>query len=367
MTASFDYLKVKKNKKFKDEKDEDLVKLAQQDMDKYRMECDWSCPSCSKSVPYVDSLIISGESYIHEIRACNLNIECNSSDSCKKKMDLKRNDNKGFQSEAFEELFARYQGWIIHESEKAKAIDSPEEIYGELCAAFSKIVGMFAREGDFSKTSEKWFSSFFYKSIQNKISDIQKTKNYQKRSPLIKCEVCGEYVGKITSKHLLSQGHEEFVKELYIDLGKQVLADSGEIAYYEHNSSALEKRAIFLGAFSIARKEKREATNLLKLRALTVYFDIYPNAKTKNNLLSTNMPIDEEETSTIEDTHCESVTTSQNTSAVDEIFIKETVDMLVKIFYEENIRNSAVVDKMFKSENINEVKRKTIIKEIIFD
>jgi len=366
MSASFEYLRIEKKKKFKDAKDEELVKQAQQETDEYRMYCDWTCPECKKSVSYIDSLLILDEIYIHETRAYALNIKCEKSDSCKKKMSLHRRDGKTFSSDAFEELFARYQGWIVHESERAKAIDSPEEIYGDLCAAFSKVVSMFARTGDFSKTSEKWFSSFFYKSIQNKISDIQKTKNYQKRSPLIKCEVCGDYIGKITSKHLLSEGHETFVKKLYIEIGEHILSDSGEIHYYD-NRDEYERRALILGAMSLAKKDKREVIKKLISRALALYFDTYPNAKSKNYLLSTNMPIDEEENNTIEDTYCKSVTTVNPVGAVEDIYIQETVNMLVEIFYDNNEKNSNLINRMFKSGDISLNKRKIIIKEIIFD
>lgn len=365
--STFDYLKIKRNKDFKDIKDEDLVKQAQIDMDSYRNECFWSCPKCSKSVSYTDSLSCLNEKYIHEVRACNLNVKCDILTSCKKKMDLKNKNDVQFSSAAFDEIFARYQGRIVHESEKAKIIDAPEEIYGELCSSFSKIVGMFARSGDFSKTSERWFSSFFYKSIQNKISDIQKTKNYKKRSPLIKCEVCGEYIGKITSKHLMSNGHEMFVKKLYMDIGSQILFDSGEYYYYKENSEEVENRCMVLGAIYLAKKDRKEITEILRSKILSIYFKLYPNTQVKNNILSTNIPIDEDESVTLEDTNCESVTLVGETGMIDDIFMQETVDMLVDIFYERNEKNYYSINKMFKEEDISLIKRKAIIKEIIFD
>lgn len=365
MTASFEYLQVKKKKKYKEVKDEDLVKEAQMDMDNYRSRCEWSCPSCGKKDSYTNSILKTGELYVHEIRSYNLGIKCDSSSSCKKKMDLVSNNSEEFHSDAFDELFARYQGWIIYESEKARGIDSPEEIYCELCGSFSKIVGMFARGDNFSKVSEKWFSSFFYKSMKNKISDIQKTKNYQKRSPMVKCEICGEYVGKITAKHLLSPGHEEFVQKIYASIGRQILEDSGEINYYE-SEKEIERRSLILGAINLSRKEKSKANEILKRKALLMYFTLYPHAKTKNNLLSTNMPIDEEENSTIEDTKCESVTSCGTQNAVEDIYVQETVDILVNVFYENNKKNSKIVDRMFR-DDLNHSRKTTIIKEIIYD
>ena len=129
-------------------------------------------------------------------------------------MVLNRDDGKDFSSPYFNELYARYQDRIISEANRCKDIECPYEIYGILCGFFMKIAGKFNRNTNMVKTGERWFGSYFWRSIKNKVADIKKTKNYGKRAPGVVCAICNSEVGQITSNHLVLAGHEEIFHQV---------------------------------------------------------------------------------------------------------------------------------------------------------
>ena len=146
--ADFDTIKIKKNDQLKDFEDYSLIKRAQEDIDRYRMGCYWSCPKCEYVVEYSDSLVVFDSCYIHELKCFNKLKKGKKGIvryECKSKMKLIRPDEKVFDSIYFNELFARYQDRLIWESKKSYAIDSPDEVYCFLAGYFSKIVSQFAR------------------------------------------------------------------------------------------------------------------------------------------------------------------------------------------------------------------------------
>jgi len=214
----FDYLKIKKNKDLSNLSDFELVKLSQNDIDESRSKCYWKCPdkNCKgNDILYIHSLLENGVLYIHEKRCPCKKMINKRKIICNKKMIL-CGEEKPFDSIYFNELFARYQNYIVRESLNYKNIDSPDEIYCTLISSFFKTVFQFNRDikSTLSNTSEKWFYSFFLTSLKNKLADMQKTKNYNKRNPLTTCLICGKEVNQINGDHLLEPGHEIINKDL---------------------------------------------------------------------------------------------------------------------------------------------------------
>jgi hypothetical protein len=180
-----DVVKIQKEESLSGFSDLELVRLSQNDIDAYRKRCVWICRSCGFRMPYLDSPLHRGEYDVHSMKCAKMMKKTNRSNYkvCNKFMVLKHLDDISFDSVYFNELFARYQDRLIHESRKSYSIDAPDEIYCFLLGTFTKIVGQFARDLFFQSKSDKWFSSFFWTSIQNRLADLQKTASYLKRTP----------------------------------------------------------------------------------------------------------------------------------------------------------------------------------------
>lgn len=294
----FDVIKITRDEKLVDYTDYRLVKLTQRDVDEYRSECYWQCPDCGYKIPYKHSLLITGKYYIHEMRCPDETYSGRSFKECKCKMILIREDDKGFDSVYFNELFARYQERIVWESKKSFAVDSPDEVYSTLTYAFLKIVLQFARDPNFTSKSDKWFSSFFWRSAQNKIADLQKTNTYNKRCPTVKCAICGKNIGQITTRHLSMPGHEVLLEEIFASYGLSVLYDSGEIKYYkgyQNKESKIRNRSIFIGKSIFYRKKDNEKRRIFESECLEFYSRMFPNALFKNNVSSINITVGEDD------------------------------------------------------------------------
>ena len=132
-------LSLKKDKQLAEINDQTLVRLAQKEIDDYRMKCLWKCPVCNKKISYKESLDICEEPYVHEMRCSATLLDSKKEQffKCNRKMYLESKNNNGFKSIHFDELLARYHSMIIKESHSYRSVDSPDEIYSLLFSSFS--------------------------------------------------------------------------------------------------------------------------------------------------------------------------------------------------------------------------------------
>ena len=175
-------------------------------------------------------------------------------------------------------------------------------------------------------------------------------------------------IGKVTSKHLVSDGHESFVQEIIVSIGYEIISNSGEIGYYKRGSLNLRNRCLFVGASHLSKMTSQDRKNEIKSRAISNYIRLYPNAPIKNNLMSINTPLDSESDSTIEDVSSQGVIQSQSSgeNIIDEIFFKESANLIVQYVYIKNPRNQQVLNKYF-DEEMKKEEIIDILKEIIHD
>lgn len=350
----FSVLKIKKNKLFEDYNDDQLVRLAQEDILKFRSNCDWYCDDCGCKVSYSKSLKDNQTNYVHDLKC----------EPCSKKMILRERNKKEFHSAHFNEIFARYQDMIIQHSVKSgKYIDSPDEVYSFLCSAFLKIVAMFDLDSSLKKTSEKWFSSFVWKSLRNKLFDLKKTNSYHKRTPLVQCHVCRERLGQITVKHLLEEGHEVILEKILFDYGVNAMKDSGEYQYYDCYSDEYHDRCLYVGAMAYASMEKKERKQAFEKDCIRVYNAMFPDSYFRNSIVSINTPIDEDSGADIEDFNNDSVL-GRNYNVADDLNLKGMIDNLVSIFYKGE--NYKVLNKFF-NEDLTKEEKKQVISSIVYD
>lgn len=330
------YESISRKQKFSQIEDEELVAFAQKDIDAYRSKCIWKCPMCGHSMSYVDSLLEVESPYVHEMKCTNL-VESKKGDlvKCNTKMILERKDNLSFHSEYFDELFARHNKAIVGE---AKFFDINNdffnEVYSALCLVFFKSVAMFARTGNMTKTSNKWFKSFLYIGMKNKMVDLRKTSSYTKRTPSVRCACCDKEVGQITVRHLKGKGHEIIRDTIILNIGMTSLNESGEAFYYKDPAS-LEKRAMSIGLAhweSLKDKQKKE---IFKSQALKVYYELYPNAYFKNTILSTNESLTEDSDFDLESQQSKSssMDVACEDRMLDDLNINSAVDIIMDITF----------------------------------
>jgi len=327
----FEVTKQRTNNELSGFSDFELVKHAQKDIDRDRMDRMWRCSECKDEISYLDSLLIANKDYVHEFRCVNNN----KSHKCNKKMAFIAGDNQGLNSVYFDELFARYQDRMIKESMSGNA-DSPDEIYSVLIMSFYKIVSQFARN-TLKEKSPKWFSSFFWRSIQNRLADIQKTNAYSVRSPQIKCGSCGEYVGQINRRHLMKPGHEDVLRSVYFDVGEDILKKSSEAQMYKKGRPVYHFRCLFLGRRFINGLGNKEKTKVIGENVLRCYRDLHPDSYLKNKVLSTNEKIQGLDGDQIEigDTIQEDCFSDADHS-IEDMILQDKVRRLVSIIYSES-------------------------------
>lgn len=356
------YLKVKCSKKLNDYTNEELVKLAQKDIDEYRYSCEWECQECGYVLSYKNSLSLKEQPYIHELKCPNSFLR--EEKICGHKMILTRENGVSLNSIYFNELFARFQSKLMSESKKVRA-ENFEEVYSSLCSNFMKIVAMFAR-GEFTQTSIRWFSSFVQTSISNKIVDIHKMLNYNKRSPTVKCALCGKEVGQITAKHLSKEGHSKLFDKIFIDRGKHALSDSGEDFYYDKNSEDYFKRCYFLGENYCLQLTKKEKKVFYNEECLKTYNMMFPNSYFKNKIISTNENINSDSDSDFESEGLcnDSVFGDYSDDIVDRINIDNIVETFMDLVFENDIYLSGL-DNYF--EDIPKGEKIKIIREILYE
>ena len=282
-------------------------------------------------------------------------------------MILKNDGGKKLDSIYFNELFFRYKDKMMSESRNYANIDSYEEIYSSLISLFIKVVGVFAREEKWEKTGNKWFSSFFWRAVKNKIIDIRKMRNYSKRSPSVTCAICGKDIGQITAKHLMKEGHEEIFDKMILDYGKSILIDSGESNYYVNDNDYC-KRAKFIGMTAYEKMDVKEKRDFYNSESLKVYYSLYPQSYFKNIVLSTNQSINDEDSSDIEDMDNLSVTEGCNNdyeNIIGRLSTSDTVNSLVSVMIR-NRQNINLLNNFF-NEDIEDALKVKIIKQVLFD
>jgi len=361
MSYYFDIINLPKDPKMAHLSDLQLVRLAQKDVDNYRQECYWECVNTGLRISYLDSLLVMGRVYVHAARTADFPHKLKDIPKEKRKkrsryMVLKRGDNKEFDSLYFNDLFARYHSRLVTESIKSANIDSPDEVYTYLIGAFSKIVNQFARDKKFDEKSEKWFSSFFWRSIQNKIADLQKTNNYAKRSPLVRCNVTGRLLGQITKKHLFKECYSVILDHILQKCGRQILINRGNISKYE-DSPYIREQSLKKGRDFFDNQTNECQKNLFMRYCLEAYAELFPSAKFSNKVLSSNMYIGKEGDSTaLEDL----IGHDDQSNTIDQIDVSEKIEGLVNIILEE--KEEELV-RCFHSEDTD--KAHDITKEII--
>lgn len=334
--------------------DEELVELSQEDIDSYRMNCSWECSSCGHKIPYLHSLYDKGNvRYLHEYKCNNMIKKKRSSKKCNTKMHLIHNENKELNSIYFDELFARFQNDMIRESANYDYHDSFEEVYSSLLQQFMKIVTMFNRDSGMKKTSDKWFRSFFWRSIKNRIVDIRKSESHSKRSPQIECMCCGKPLPYISPVHLLEDGHDDIWEKLYEEYGRVVM--SGDIS-----SSSNYYHYVQIGKKHFESLKKEEKNKIFSENCMRIYSDIFPNSYTRNIILSTNEPIDESGVEIGDLTACGS-----SGDFIESIYISDVINFVMDNTFSD--KESLMSLDIYFSENFSIEEKRDTIKQIIRD
>lgn len=363
------YHSITKKQKFDKIEDEELVAFVQKDIDIFRSKCFWRCSMCGHTMSYLDSLAEMETPYVHEMKCTNM-VENKRGDiiQCKTKMVLESPNNDTFKSEYFNELFARHNKTIMNEANFFDVnSDAFNEVYSALCLVFFKSVAMFARTGNMTKTSNKWFKSFLYMGMKHKMVDLRKTSSYVKRTPSVRCAVCEKEVGQITVKHLKSKDHEIIFDTMMENTGKTAMEESGEIFYFSGNPDALKKRAISIGLAhweSLVDKAQKE---FFKERALKVYYQLYPNAYFKNTILSTNENLSDDGDFDIESQQSKAFSTDVacEDRMLDDLNINSAVDIIMEITFG---KTGAVQSlNSYFDDSCNEEKQEDIIRQIVKD
>ncbi len=358
---SLEIMRIPSNCNLKNINDDVLVSLAQDDIDIFRQSCTWECNLCDKKISYKDSLNKLNEKYIHELKCSDINHT-----KCKSLMALKHKNDVNLNSLYFDELLARYQDRMIAEAMKCKGIEDPYEVYSILMGFFMKIVGKFAREKSFSKTSEKWFSTYFWVSIRNKTTDIRKTNNYIKRSPFIRCEVCNKDVGQINSRHLLEDGHEVLLDKVKYNIGNGLICESGEINYYKGaTNDEFKIRCIKIGDDFISFLDNKIKKDFVSKELYKTYKEEYPNYSMKNAISSINETIgfDDSDKTEVGD----SFSTDKSMFHSDKIEVDRNLLDLVNVLLEKSIMPNINKISLYFHEGVKDYRKIEIIKNIIID
>jgi len=348
---NFDVVKAKKDEKFKDYSDYKLILLCQKEMDEHRKECKWECLSCGMSFYYSNSLFIECSEYVHEMNCPN--VLCNDSGHwkmCNEKMGLVHKSGNDFQSEYFNELFARYQNRLVVESRNASNVESPDEIYSILLETFMKTIYDFARESKLDEKSKRWFSSFFWVSVRNRIYDISKKYSSVKRSPNIECRICGKGFGRITIKHLLT--HKVIEDTIYSMIGS-----------YNTEKFTTNDKMISLGKSKFELLSKEDQKDALDGLTMKAYFYLFPDAQIANNMISINQKTNEGQESEILDVNTRNVF-GERQNVVEKIEFNNRVDSLIEIIISEDFLKKH--SKLFKR-GTSEERKVEILKELFIN
>jgi len=269
-----------------------------------------------------------------------------------------------FCSVHFDSLFVKYSKRMVRESMGCGMIDAPSEVYSLLSSSFMKIVGMFDRNTGLTKTSDKWFSSFFWRAIQNKIADLNKTNNYIKRTPFVKCAVCGKELGQITIKHLSLPGHEVIIEQIFFSMGKSIMEDSGEIIYYSNDE--LKERACRIGEMIYYNKEKKEQKKFFSTEATKSYFSLFPNAFFRNEVVSTNRKVDHDSDSEMGDFEVDGVfSDTTNQSIIEDLNLKDMIESLIGMLF--SSEENRIDLRLFFKTGTPLDKQKNVVRQILHD
>ena len=335
-------------------------------VDMYRKDCDWVCGECGFTMSYIDSIIVREQPYVHEMRCINTVGE--KGNICNRKMHLHKDDGSSFSSSSFDRLYRKYQKNMIKESVNSSSVDNPNEIYSHISSCFMKIVGMFNRVGNLTKKSDKWFSSFFWQSVQNKIADLKKTNNYRKRAPVVKCALCDKDICQMTTKHLFSPGHEIIMDEILIEVGKNALFDSGEYRYYNEGDQEWRERCRYLGSLYLEKHSKEEQKKFYDKRAMNVYFRLFPKFNYQNEVLSVNNKISDDSELEMGEFKNEGVGQEEkfcDTSAVERMDMENLTNLIISKIMGSEINKKKI--KSFFKRTVEDEECVEIMKKILYD
>lgn len=365
--SNFDIVNIKKNKDMSGVSNEDLAYMAQQDLDEYRMECDWMCQNCKKTISYEESLEICGKKYIHSMKCNNIIVDELSLKKikCRREMFLVHNENLDFNSLYFDELFARHVDIIKSEAMNHKNIDAAQDLFSLMMDSFIKVVGNFGRNkdnDDFTKTSKNWFTTFLRTSLHNRAYDADKTVNYQRRNPGITCAICGKKVGgKITSKHLLSEGHEVIWEKIFMELAENTMRDTGEISLWDKNSIDYRDRCISIGETIIGQMSTKKKKDFLMKESIRSYAEMFPGHPVRSQMLSTNTSISDDSDIEFGDIQIDK-SDSGHEALVDNLKMLEYVAIIIDSLFPDKIDSD--ISNFFEND-ISEDRKKDIIAEIL--
>jgi len=352
-----------RKKEFSDMSDEELALLARYDIDKYRSQCFWECPKCGYIITYIDSLLAEKELYVHDMICKNYVKRKSSGKFCHSKMILNKKDGIKFYSPYFDAIFHRVSSQILSEAKIANISESKEEIYSALLSTFTKVVGMFARNEKYEKISDKWFRSYTVRAMRNKISDIGKMGNYQKRTPLTKCEICGKKVGQIDPNHLLKKGHNIILESVIIKLGRDILKSSGEIIYYNDDEGSIIKRSLFLGGLNYYSRTKTDRTKLFRSESMDIYHSMFPSSYFKNKLMSTNEPVSKDLEGEVENIINLDSVFNGGGDLIEDINLKDLIDIIMKTIFS---KSKKILNNYFFG-LVSADRKIEIIKEILLE
>lgn len=352
---TFDYLNVKNSEELKNMTDFELVKLSQKDIDEYRADTYWECKECGCKISYKNSLLLTDSIYVNEMRCPNILKTKKTYYKCNKKMDLIKPDGSFLDSLYFNEIFARYQDKIIQKCNKGSYIKDPSDLYCDILLSFIKIVGQFDRDNTRKRKSQKWFSSFFWTSINNKMSDIIKTENYNKRSPTLKCPICGRIVNRITKNHLTEQGHDEIWDKVYLDMGYFLCP---RYQHMDKKYNEYEKMCFENGKEYYTDKNKE-----FEEECLVKYFADHNGY---NNIISINEFLDYDENKDFLDVELEPVyPTIDNNNDTSTKEIKSIINEIIKNIKDEDFIDLSVFFDTNNIETIRKISREALLEKYI--
>jgi hypothetical protein len=237
---------------------------------------------------------------------------------------------------------------------KFQFIDSVDEIYSFVAVQFFKIISQFARR-DMEETSDKWFSSFLWKAVQNRIFDLNKTNNYLKRSAGETCAICGSKMVTINKKHLMQPGHKRLKKEIFVCHGMS-LAESTSLSDEEY--------------LNIGRRSYRKSTaemreKITKDNCVQAYIKLFPRSAVKNGVMSfKDLSGDEESDSNVEDMFSDEDSVfgdKKDDSMMDKFYFNDAVYEIADSL----IRDHKTIVKGLFIEDVEPENRKKILREII--
>lgn len=240
--------------------DEDIVFVIQKEYEKWQSMYYWTCSKCSNDYKY-DEIKTEGytECFLCKKCGCNLNINYN-------KINYKNyvgGVSIGFHSIWLNELDRRYNRKI------KKYCYGNKDIFGDLKLTYFKSIM------EYVSSRQACFNTFLWRSIHNKSIDIERRISSFKNTPNIVCNICGQYVGKISPDHLMnvSDKYKDGISEEFMGHGK----------FVDHLKEMFKD--------SIEDLPPRKVKTFLRRKCISEYQNLFPNSILEGKSISLNMNI----------------------------------------------------------------------------